>query len=167
MESGANMSDNSLMGDNLLPMNFERGPARYQVGDPGRYLKPGLFQKLLEVISNHGIDASEGYFIQLYDAETHSIGRIAGFKSKYAGIEIPTQGSFDIGNMQSDTGHFAICEMTVCVEPEACMQACWIMGDETAAIESGQGYMKIEGNGYSLQLSTPEKEIIREIKKAA
>ena len=137
------------------------GRERYQVGDPGRYLAPGLFQELLAALDAAGIDASSGYDVTLTDPYTGATGRITGINMRLPGVVIPDTGSRDLGEFVSDTGHLAIAGMSICVEPDACDQCRWIHIDETFSIVATDGLLVATGSQAHVRFAT-RTEPVRE-----
>lgn len=168
MEKHHNMMDNTLVRSGAIAMHPKSQSARYQVGDPGRYLCPGLFQELLHQLECRRIDPRYGYTLEITDPETGHTGRITGVKTSMIGVAIPDDGERELGCFTSDTGHFAIAEMNICVEPDPCDQCRWITIDERFTAMSGPGMLIVHGRVEHLRLELPmPAESLIEIRKAA
>ena len=128
--------------------------ARYQVGDPGRYLAPGLFPVLIETLRSLSINPAEGYTVELTNPETGQRGRISGFSTNAPGIVVPDQSGRDLGEFTSETGHIAIADMALCVEPEACDQCRWIIIDEMFTVCNTQGALLVQGSSAHVHIAT-------------
>ena len=155
MEKQIQMMDNTLVRSGAIAMHPKSHSARYQIGDPGRYLCPGLFQELLLQLDRRRIDPCYGYTIEITDPETGNIGRITGVKTGMIGVAIPDDGERELGCFTSETGHFAIAEMTICVEPDACDQCRWITIDERFTAMSGPGMLIVHGSVEHVRFELP------------
>ena len=141
---------------------------RYQVGDPGRYLLPGLFQQLLAMIEHEGIDPAYGYTLDIEDPETGVSGRITGIKTALVGVIHPDEGNRDLGEFLTESGHIAFAEITICVEPEPCEQCRWIGIDEPVGVIAGPGMLVVHGSIEHLHIETAMPQVQRQqLRKAA
>ena len=127
---------------------------RYQIGDPGRYLRPGLFQKLLTILEEENIDPAYGYTLELVDPETGECGRITGIRTALIGVAHPDDGNRDLGEFLTETGHIAVAQIGICVEPAPCEQCRWIAIDEPVSIIAGPGMLMIHGSIEHLHIET-------------
>ena len=149
----ANPASSSTVSDRGA-IAMHAGDARFQVGDPGRYLAPGLFQALLEVLQVYGIDHAYGYDVVLTDHYTGESGRVTGFDTRLPGVVIPDTGPRDLGDFISDTGHLAITEMSICVEPDVCDQCRWIHIGEAFSIVAAGGLLNATGSQPHVRFET-------------
>ena len=141
---------------------------RFQVGDPGRYLRPGLFQQLLAILDDEGIDPSYGYTLDLVDPESGVRGRITGIRTSLVGVHHPDGGQRDLGDFLTETGHFAVAEIAISSEPDACEQCCWISIDEPVGVIAGPGMLVVHGSIEHVHIETAMPQARRqELRKAA
>ena len=55
---------------NLIEVNFAKSTRTYHIGDPGRFLRPGVFQEMQDILNQKGC-CPDGVFIFLAeDPET-------------------------------------------------------------------------------------------------
>lgn len=159
MEKPFRKMHNCTVGNGVAAMHPEAHARRYQVGDPGRYLLPGLFQELLVELERRRIDPRFGYSLQLVDPETGAIGRITGFKTALVGVVHPDRGHRDLGDYVTETGHIAICDTAFCVEPFSCDECSWMEIDEPFVVTSGPGSLIVLGSIEHVRLESAMPEV--------
>lgn len=169
MEKAQPMMDNTLSRSGAIAMHPNTYPTRYQIGDPGRFLRAGMFQELLLQIERRGIDPRFGYTIEIRDPETGEKGRITGILTSYVGVFLPDDGERDLGCFLTETGHLAIAEMAICVEPEPCDQCRWIEIGERFTVMAGPGSLRVHGTINHLRFDLPSQILPMEsqIRRAA
>jgi hypothetical protein len=127
---------------------------RYQIGDPGRYLLPGLFQQLIATLDENGIDPADGYTVELVDAASGAQGRITGTLSALKGVHHPDEGTRDLGEFLTETGHLAFADISICTQPDACDQCLWISVDEPVVAVARPGLLLVRGKVEHLRIRT-------------
>lgn len=164
------ISDNFATGNGAIAMHAGQENARYQVGDPGRYLAPGLFQMLLAILDAKDIDPKSGYDVRLTDPITGITGRITGFATGMPGIVIPDTGNRDLGEFVTDTGHLAIADIDMCVDfTGVCDHCLWIGIEETFTVVAAEGLLVVNGSTEHVRFATRAAPSIAEehIRQAA
>jgi len=154
MANPARMGDNASLASGGIAVHPVKQDNRYQIGDPGRYLMPGLFQRLLAALEEMGVDPHYGYTLELEDPETGATGRITGVKSSHVGVFHPDDGHRDLGEFLTETGHIAFTEVAICVEADACDQCRWIGVDEPVGVIAGPGMLVVNGSIEHLRIRT-------------
>lgn len=127
---------------------------RFQVGDPGRYLAPGLFQEMLATIKAGNIDPTFGFCIELED-DNGRRHMITGIRSSAIGVHHFDEGTRDLGTFLTETGYLAIAPIALCVEPDMCEQCQWIGIEESFAVVAGRGMLMASGDTMHVSLSAP------------
>jgi len=154
MANPVRMRNNAVLASGGIAVHPVKQDNRYQIGDPGRYLKPGLFQRLLAALDAKGLDPHNGYTLELEDPETGAWGRITGVKSSHVGVFHPDDGHRDLGDFLTETGHIAFTEITICVDADACDQCRWIGIDEPVGVIAGPGMLVVNGSIEHLRIGT-------------
>lgn len=138
------------------------GNRQFQIGDPGRYLAPGLFQQMLEIIKEKNINPKYGFSFAL-ENEKGEKSQITGFLSSAVGVHHLDEGNRNLGTFLTQTGYLAIAPMSLCVKPYLSEQCRWITIEESFAVTAGENYLIARGKKVHVSfaaLSEKSKETL-------
>ena len=137
---------------------LNKSDRRFQLGDPGRYLAPGLFQKMLEAIEVAGINPEYGFSVDITDSDGKD-HIITGIKSRISYQHHLDDGHRELGTFLSNTGYIAIAPMALCVDPGYCDECRWMVIEESFVAMAGIGSLLVTGEMTHASIGLPSNDL--------